>query len=372
METENTNQPQTQPVVGRKQDRLEESTSRLTESLASEDRHVAEAEARKIMIDFGDQLEALCSCSSQTRDDHFVDAVNLAMCLLHEGLRSYDLHCPKDVQPAEWSWEEEVFESSRESRNGRTWRQIWTDNQSLNPEELPLADNAEQLVGYAYYGLNTIFRTEDLEKMEDAGIMIEATEAALRACGPGKPSTPTLGRVLLAAQGRLALDEGRDVKPEELAALARIGIKSMRNALAPSSGSGLKMRDGKIVAESALNWLHKRGDYKPTLRPAKESSTAPIAEPLAGEVIFVPFASDDIEFDPVKCRRDGKYTVGPKGGEQTFIDYRSALDCLARMQPASYWKHPNTANNWGTVTAIGFRPRTPAELGLELHEGGEK
>jgi hypothetical protein len=133
--------------------------------------------------------------------------------------------------------------------------------------------------------------------MEDPGIMIEATEAALRACGPGKPNTPTLARVLLAAQGRLALDEGRDVTPEQLAALARIGIKSMRNALAPSSGSGLKIRDEAISAESALNWLHKRGDYKTTLSPGL-ASIAPVAEPIAGEILFVPFASDDIEFPP--------------------------------------------------------------------------
>jgi hypothetical protein len=374
MKTANVDTPQIQPVVLRKQD-LFESMSRQREFLASEDRHEVEAEARTIMIDIGDQLEALCSCSGQFSDDHFADAVNLTMCLLHEGLRSYDLFRPDDVQPSEWSWEEEVFERSRESRNGRSWRQIWTDKDSISGVgggELPLATSAGALVGYAYYGLPTTFRIEDLKKADDPGIMIEATEKALSACGPGKPNTPTLARVVLAAQGRLALDEGRDVTPEQLAALARIEIKSMRNALAPSSGSGLKVRDGAITLDSALNWLHKRGDYKPTLWSDEDWSIAPIGEPLAGEVLFVPFASDDIEFDPVKCQRDGKYTVGPKGAEQTFIDYRSALDCLARMQPAPYWKHPNKASNWGTVTAVGFRPRTPEELGLQPTEGGEK
>jgi hypothetical protein len=368
METENT-LPQTQSVVGLSQRGLE-NQSRLVESLASRDRHEAEAESLKIMINIGDQLEALCCCSS--RIHHFADAVNLAMCLLHEGLRSYDLLPPDGVQPSEWSWEEDVFESSRELRNGRSWREIWTDVHSMNPEELPLGESALQLIGYAYYGLGTTFGIEDLEKMDDPGTMIEATEAALRACGPGKPDTPTLARVLLAAQGRLALDEGRDVVPEQLAALARIGIKSMRNALAPNSGSGLKLRDGAIVAESALNWLRAGGKYKTTLSLEKESSIAPVAKPIVGEILFVPFANDDIEFDPVKCLRDGKYTVGPKGAEQTFVDYRAALDCLARMKPASYWKHRNKANNWGTVTAVGFRPRTTRELGLEPAEGGEK
>ena len=111
------------------------------------------------------------------------------------------------------------------------------------------------------------------------------------------------------------------------------------------------------LAESALNRLHAQGDCKTTFLPEEKSSIAPVVEQIAGEVLFVPFASDDIEFHPIECLRDGKYTVGPKGAEQTFIDYRAALDCLARMQPASYWRHPNTANNWGTVTAVGFRPR---------------
>jgi hypothetical protein len=258
--------------------------------------------------------------------------------------------------------------------NKHSWRELWSDWIFL--ADTPLGTGVKQLLGYAFNGLWPInypeLFDETVEREDYVPRLIEGAKSAVVTLGLDNPATRSLNTVLLAAEGRLALDQGRNVTPEQLASLARIGIKSMRNALAPSSGSGLKMRDGAIVAESALNWLHARGNYKTTIWLEEKSLTAPFSEPIAGEILFVPFASDDVEFHPVKCRRDGKYTVGPKGAEETFIDYRAALDCLARMQPASYWKHPNTANNWGTVTAIGFRPRTPAELGLEPAERGEK
>jgi hypothetical protein len=230
------------------------------------------------------------------------------------------------------------------------------------------------LLDYAYEGLPP-FRDrfeEDVRREEYPKRFVDAINAVVAPLGPDNSVTRRLRKILLAAEGRLAIDEKLDVSPEQLAELAQIGIKSMRNALAPSGGSGLKMRGGTgaITAESALNWLRARGDYKPTCWEESEVTFKPAS--IAGEVLFVPFASDNIEFHPVACLRDGKYTVGPNGAEQIFTDYRAALDCLARMKPASYWKHPNAANNWRTVTAIGFRPRTPLELGLEPAQGGQE
>ena len=174
----------------------------------------------------------------------------------------------------------------------------------------------KELLAYAYHGLGPpnyqgLF-DETVKHQEYVRRLIEAAKSAVATVGPEHAATRSLSAVLLAAEGRLALDQGHNVTPEQLASLARIGIKSMRNALAPSSGSGLKMHDGVIVAESALNWLHARGNYKTTIWLEEKSLIAPVAEPIAGEILFVPFASDDIEFHPVKCRRDGKYTVGQR------------------------------------------------------------
>lgn len=94
--------------------------------------------------------------------------------------------------------------------------------------------------------------------------------------------------------------------------------------------------------------------------------------PLEREILWIPFASDNTEFDPVKCLRAGKYTVGPKGNEKTYTDYREALDALARMKPAAYWRRPNPVGNWGIVAAVGFRPRTTEEVGLGCPAGNDQ
>jgi hypothetical protein len=93
---------------------------------------------------------------------------------------------------------------------------------------------------------------------------------------------------------------------------------------------------------------------------------------LEGEILWVPFASDGSEFHPKTCLRGGGYTVGPKDAEEKIDDYREALARLARMRPAAYWRRPNSANNWGIVTAEAFHPRTAQELGLTSAIGGEK
>ena len=93
---------------------------------------------------------------------------------------------------------------------------------------------------------------------------------------------------------------------------------------------------------------------------------------VEGEIFLVPFASDGSEFHPQTCFRGGGYTIGPKGAEKKIVDgYRKALERLARMRRAPYWRRPNSAGNWGIVTAEGFRPRTAAELGLD-ETGGDK
>lgn len=328
---------------------------------------------RPVMTNLGELLEAIFLAKGQKLDLPLHKCVDRVMGFIFSCTWDGEANSERHLD------DKNILDSyiaflNREELSKQSWRELWSDWLFLY--DTPLATSAKDLLSYAYdgegpYNNHELF-DETATHEEYVSRLIGASKAAVATLGLENPATRPLSTVLFAAECRLALDQGRDVTPEQLAALARIEIKSMRNALAPSSGSGLKPRDGAIAAESALIWLHARGNYPQTWWYDEKSVAAPVAAPIAGEVLFVPFASDAIEFDPVKCRRDGKYTVGPKGAEQTFTDYRAALDCLARMQPASYWKHPNKANNWGTVTAVGFRPRTPAELGLELAGGGQK
>jgi hypothetical protein len=328
---------------------------------------------RPVITNLGELLEAIFLAKGQKPDSTAHRCVNRTMGFIFSCIWDGQVNDEKSSSD-EGILGRYIEFLSREELSKQSWRELWSDWLFLY--DTPLGTSAKDLLSYAYdgEGPNNQYRLfdENVTHEEYVRKLVEAAKVAVATIGLENPATRPLSTVLLAAKCRLALDQGRDATPEQLAALARIEIKSMRNALAPSSGSGLKLRDGAIAAESALIWLHARGNYEKTWWYDEKSVVEPVAEPISGEVLFVPFASDDIEFHPVKCRRDGKFTVGPKGAEQTFTDYRAALNCLARMKPASYWKHPNKANNWGTVTAVGFRPRTAEELDLQPAEGGEK
>lgn len=72
--------------------------------------------------------------------------------------------------------------------------------------------------------------------------------------------------------------------------------------------------------------------------------------------ISVPFASDGSCFNPTLCRpRTGTFTVGDKDKEITFKSFNDALAYLKTMKPAQ-WRRPNSAGNWGRVSAVHWGP----------------
>ncbi|UPT99428.1 hypothetical protein J4G48_0015845 [Bradyrhizobium barranii subsp. apii] len=302
------------------------------------------ADVRTLIVRTGERLAALCLDEG---------AVNKAMICLH---RALDLSDPSTDRAPEGSW-----------------KALWDETSAVELLDLPLTQKLTSLNAYAYFGLSPAPDGGPCT-LADIKRTIDAVSAALSLSDAERPLLADTDRTLSAAQARYALDEGSGLLPDQLAALVRLGQKSMRNTLAPSSGSGLEIKDGKITATSALTWLKARGDFKSSVwrQASAGQSAAKIEPPLAGEVLWVPFASDDTDFDPAKCLRSGKYTVGPKGAEIEFTDYRQALDALARMKPAAYWRRPNSAGNWGIVTAVGFRPRSAEELGIAASQGDEQ
>jgi hypothetical protein len=298
----------------------------------------------KLIINAGDRLAALCL------DEPAVDA---AMKCLHRTLDLPDF--PSDHV------------------GDRSWRTLWKQTGTVDLERLPLAQKLTSLNAYAHFGLSPAADGGSCT-IRDIKRVVGIVTAGIGQPAADRPQTEEIDKTLLAAHGRLALDEDAPITLDQLAALARIGIKSMRNAAAPSSGFGLEVKDGAVSATSALKWLTARGNFKTSIwrHAATPASTIESAHPAEGEILWVPFASDKTEFHPSTCQRAGKYMIGPKGSEQTMTDYRQALDCLARMRPSPLWRRPNTVGNWGIVTAVGFRPRTAEELGLPPRPGEEK
>tara|TARA_Y100001934_G_scaffold228386_1_gene274712 strand:- start:2306 stop:6046 length:3741 start_codon:yes stop_codon:yes gene_type:complete len=70
-----------------------------------------------------------------------------------------------------------------------------------------------------------------------------------------------------------------------------------------------------------------------------------------------PVANDGSRFDE-NCCRNGKYTVGEKGDERSFVSYSKALDFL-RSMPVAKWRRPNDAGNWGVVRAAYWEGEPP-------------
>lgn len=72
--------------------------------------------------------------------------------------------------------------------------------------------------------------------------------------------------------------------------------------------------------------------------------------------ISVPYAEDGSCFNPTLRRpKAGTFTVGDKGNEVAFQTFDEALAYLKTMNLAQ-WRRPNSAGNWGRVTAVRWGP----------------
>ena len=72
--------------------------------------------------------------------------------------------------------------------------------------------------------------------------------------------------------------------------------------------------------------------------------------------ISVPFAADGSCFNPnLRRPKIGTFTVGGKDNEVTFDTFDAALAHLKAMKPAQ-WRRPNSAGNWGRVSAVRWGP----------------
>ena len=162
---------------------------------------------------------------------------------------------------------------------------------------------------------------------------------------------------LAAAEARWAVDHGRSVAPDHLAALAGVKPKTIANLLAARDLS--TDADGRIPAAEALRYLERREGFvrsnwqypvRPSAAPETERAQA------MGEQVFVPVDGDGNPFLPTVARRgrDGvlRYAIGAKSDPDYVEDYWEALDRLARM-PTPRWRRPPTSGKggWSLVSA---------------------
>ncbi len=247
-----------------------------------------------------------------------------------------------------------------------SWRDLWREG--AEHWAGTIVQIMVELHAFGLWGLRPDLRVLDIRDDEDLAVAIERMISKMRslldAAPQGWADLREVRTTIAAAEARIRLDTGCNVTPEQLAALAEVGLKSMKNLLAPKGGSGdLKLdAHGEIARSAALTWLNDRPNFRSSLWRNADTSVDhdPIEEAL-GEVVFVPVAKDGSWFDPVSCRTQRGFTVGPKGAEIHVSDYREALGLLARM-PTPYWRRPNPAGTWGLVAGVVWQRREMREL----------
>jgi len=269
-----------------------------------------------------------------------------------------------------------VFDFYEDPGEGASWRDLLerADKFAMRSVQFMVGLSAFAFWGLppspnvSFYGVTS--KTPDISSVIEAYI---ALARKLQAAAPnGWGSTQELTKTVLAAEARFRLDMDKDVTIEQLAALAQISPKSIRNLLTPKAGGEVFETNaaGEIRCDSALRWLLSRSDFKtsiwqeglPPSRAVRQIETDDL-----GDVLFVPVAKDGSWFDPISCQTKNGYMIGPKGAEETIADYRAALERLARM-PTPYWRRPNNLGNRGIVAGVSWQRKVVSDLGLESRE----
>jgi len=273
-------------------------------------------------------------------------------------------HCGNEINQAEW-----------DKICSQPWRDTWVNDDTNNPTDewfagLPSGARLIRLNQFAFHG----FFLAKAESEADLQAKIEDDIAWLAAIVEriptqwtnqhGEPlSVDDLRQTYLAAKGRLSIDIGRNIAIEELAALAEMKLKTLRNAIYGKSESGPKTEgDGMVTATAAIEWLTLRDNFRPSIWresignsvavfDGEEAGNAESETDATGEYVFIPVAQDGTEFRPSLRRAQG-YQVGMKNNEQFIEDYFDALDFLAHMKKPS-WRRPNEerSGRWGIVKA---------------------
>jgi len=250
----------------------------------------------------------------------------------------------------------------------------------LPPSELnkfKIARDLASLNAFAFYGLpiafNAIGESQHIpESREDREGCISALIETFRLQLPVSLLKETeVWMALRAAEARLAIDTGDNetvVSQEGLAALAGVSVKTIKNVVAPSSGSGIRaLEDGSISVIDARRWLLTRSDYRPSVWQFGEPDQCGAkfgdhTQELLSSVLFVPVTKDGTWFSP-EHKRSARYWIGSGDNQETFDSYLDALERLITLETPK-WRRPGEKGRSRIATGVTWARKTMAELGL--------
>lgn len=218
----------------------------------------------------------------------------------------------------------------------------------------PIGERLFELGAYAVYGIVLGDREASQREAYIQSLMSTATkflaESPVKQWNLNPHGQTELEDLVLWATNRWALDHKEPVDPKALAHFGGLSERSIRNMMA-GSGRIFNAIEGRIPAHEALAWLETRDEYWNSIwreQPIPSHMQDP-DEPVENP-IFVPVARDGSVFHP-GIERNGRFTVGPKGNERQFAEFKEALEELQRM-PSPFWRRPNEKKAYGVVRGV--------------------
>ncbi|WP_159351044.1 hypothetical protein [Roseomonas harenae] len=248
------------------------------------------------------------------------------------------------------------------------------DTSALEDADIDWQDIAADLAGLFIYARHGDTRSLDLDasRAEIEGYLVQfrSMVADLGLKAALGPCIVYLTENLAAAEARWAIDNGRSVVSDQLAALAAVKPKTVANLIA--SGQIASDGDGRVPAAEALRYLERRKGFVRSrwqdLVPPRPPTLDEEAVPSLGEQVFVPVDGEGNPFLPSLARpgRDGRprYAIGPKDQPEYVEDYWEALRRLASMATPR-WRRPPVSGKggWSLVSAQdGWRRFARADL----------
>jgi hypothetical protein len=249
------------------------------------------------------------------------------------------------------------------------WKEGLSDQWGNCYSTWPLGAEFHNLQAYGAFGIlieaydddTEVDKKERLEKMvKKANDFLDKSPLNLLSSRKGRT---ILEDVVIRANNRWALDNGKPIEPLTLAEFGGISEGRIKNMMSGESKQFSNV-NGKIPALEAIKWLSDRDTFYNSVWKDQRPFYKHIDKII--EAHFVPVARDGTVFSPNLMRNNG-FTIGEKGDEKKVADFEEALSVLHKM-PIPYWRRKNKNGSWGIVRGVGWKRINIKENQIEALE----
>lgn len=244
------------------------------------------------------------------------------------------------------------------------WREALLENDGMLYSELPAGQLFHDLHAYACDGIALMGTSSSearrgfiVRMLDRAEKLVARIPFELWGIDDGD-----LGRTMLLAKGRWALDNGEPIEARALAIFGGVTERRIRNMISKTEGL-LPNDNGRIPAREALDWLRLRpATFRPSVWKEQDAFEDLVRddEPPLERVFFVPVGQDGSVFHP-GLARDGIFRIGAGADDIVVEGFESALERLQRMI-LPVWRRPTAQDHWTRVQGVRWERMTLNDL----------